>query len=257
MSVKKIIPCLDVHGGRVVKGIHFVDFKDVGDPALCAMEYERQGADELVFLDISATVEDRHTIVDVVRKTVEKITVPLTVGGGIRTIDDFRELFEAGAAKVSVNTAAVRRPELIREAAEAFGSDRVVLAIDAQSSGTDSGTGEEKYNVFVSGGLEDTGLDMASWARRGAELGAGSILPTSIDRDGMKSGFDIGMLNAVCSVVNIPVIASGGGGDLASFVEVFQKTNVEAALAASIFHFGELTVGEIKDELRSHGIQVL
>ena len=256
MQVKRIIPCLDVHNGRVVKGVHFVDFKDVGDPAFCAMEYERQGADELVFLDISATVEERHTTVDLVRKTAEKISVPLTVGGGIRTVEDFRELFDAGASKVSINTAAVRTPELISAAAEAFGSERVVLAIDAKASGTDPGTGKEKYTVFVSGGNEDTGIDLASWAAKGAELGAGEILLTSIDRDGMKTGFDIDMLNAVCAVTTVPVVASGGGGDLASFSAVFLETPVAAALAASIFHFGEYTVGDIKNELRAHGITV-
>ena len=250
MQVKKIIPCLDVHAGRVVKGVHFVDFKDVGDPALCAMEYERQGADELVFLDISATVEERHTTVDLVRKTVEKISVPLTVGGGIRTVDDFKELFDAGAAKVSVNTAAVRRPELIKEAAEAFGSERVVLAIDSKKNE------DGKYTVYVSGGNEDTGIDLALWARQGAELGAGEILPTSIDRDGKKSGFDLDMLNIVCSVTAVPVIASGGGGNLSSFSEVFLKTPVSAALAASVFHFGDYTVEDVKNELRAHGIPV-
>jgi len=251
MQVKKIIPCLDVHAGRVVKGIHFVDFRDVGDPAECALEYEKQGADELVFLDISATVEERHTTVDLVRKTVEKITVPLTVGGGIRTVEDFGELFDAGAAKVSVNTAAVRRPELIKEAAKAFGSERIVLAIDAKQN--ENG----QYTVYVSGGKEDTGIDLASWTRQAAGLGAGAILPTSIDRDGMKSGFDLDMLNIVCAEVDVPVIASGGGGSLSSFSDVFLKTPVSAALAASIFHFGEYTVADVKNELRAHSIPVL
>ena len=251
MQAKKIIPCLDVHAGRVVKGVHFVDFKDVGDPAVCAVEYERQGADELVFLDISATVEERHTTVDLVRKTVDKINVPLTVGGGIRTVDDFRELFDAGAAKVSVNTAAVLRPELIREAAEAFGSGRVVLAIDSKQNE------DGKYTVYIKGGKEDTGIDLAAWVKQGSELGAGEVLPTSIDRDGKKSGFDLEMLNIVCAETDVPVIASGGGGDLSSFVEVFEKTQVSAALAASVFHFGEYTVEDIKNELRAHGIPVL
>jgi len=251
MQAKKIIPCLDVHAGRVVKGVHFVDFKDVGDPADCAVEYERQGADELVFLDISATVEERHTTVDLVRKTAEKISIPLTVGGGIRSVEDFKELFDAGAAKVSVNTAAVLRPELIREAAEAFGSERVVLAIDAKKNE------EGQYTVYIKGGNEDTGIDLAVWARQGAGLGAGAILPTSIDRDGKKSGFDLDMLNIVCAAADVPVIASGGGGDLSSFTDVFLKTPVSAALAASVFHFGEYTVKDIKDELRKHGISVL
>jgi len=256
MNAKRIIPCLDVHEGRVVKGIHFARIKDVGDPIVCAMEYERQGADELVFLDISATVEHRQTTVGLVRETAEKISLPLTVGGGIRTIDDFRELFAAGAAKISVSTAAVRTPDLISDAAEAFGSDKVVLAIDAKSSGTDSLTGEEKYSVYVSGGAEDTGIDLVEWALKGAELGAGQILLTSIDRDGMKTGFDLDMLNAVCAATDIPVIASGGGGDLASFSNLFLETPADAALAASIFHYGLYTVGDIKNELRTHGINV-
>jgi len=235
----------------VVKGVHFVDFKDVGDPALCAMEYERQGADELVFLDISATVEERHTTVDLVRKTAGMISVPLTVGGGIRSVDDFRELFDAGAAKVSVNTAAVLRPDLIREAAEAFGSERIVLAIDSKRN--DDG----QYTVYIKGGNEDTGIDLATWASQGAELGAGEILPTSIDRDGKKSGFDLDMLNIVCAAACVPVVASGGGGDLSSFSDVFLKTPVSAALAASVFHFGEHTVEDIKNELREHDIPVL
>ena len=251
MPVKKIIPCLDVHAGRVVKGVHFVDFKDVGDPAQCAVEYERQGADELVFLDISATVEERHTTVDLVRRTVEKISIPLTVGGGIRTVDDFKELFDAGAAKVSVNTAAVRRPELLREASEAFGSERVVLAIDSKQNE------DGNYTVYVRGGSEDTDIDLAAWVRDGTLLGAGSILPTSIDRDGKKSGFDLDMLNIVCANTDVPVIASGGGGDLSSFTDVFLKTPVSAALAASVFHFGEYTVEDVKNELRAHGIPVL
>jgi len=251
MQAKKIIPCLDVHEGRVVKGIHFVDFRDVGDPAACALEYEKQGADELVFLDISATVEGRHTTVDLVRKTAERITVPLTVGGGIRTVEDFKELFDAGAAKVSVNSAAVRRPQLLKEAADAFGSERVVLAIDAKKN--EAG----EYTVYINGGHKDTGIDLATWAKQGAKLGAGAILPTSIDRDGKKSGFDLDMLNIVCGAADVPVIASGGGGSLASFTEVFEKTNVSAALAASIFHFGEHTVEDVKNELRAHGIPVL
>jgi len=256
MNEKRIIPCLDIHEGRVVKGIHFARIKDVGDPIVCAMEYERQGADELVLLDISATVEHRHTTVGLVREIAEKISLPLTVGGGIRTVDDFRELFDAGASRISVSTAAVRTPELLSDAAEAFGSDKVVLAIDAKSSGTDSLTGEEKYSVYVSGGAEDTGIDLAEWARKGAELGAGEILLTSIDRDGMKTGFDLDMLNAVCAATDIPVTASGGGGDLTSFSSLFLETPVDAALAASIFHYGLYTVGDIKNELRAHGIKV-
>ena len=257
MGVKRIIPCLDVdvHAGRVVKGINFVDIKDVGDPVLCAIEYEKQGADELVFLDITATVEGRGTMVDVVRKVTEQISIPLTVGGGIRNVDDFRELLNAGAAKVGINTAAVKRPELIREAAETFGSERVVLAIDGKQS-NDSESSKQNWTVCVSGGQVDAELDLIEWAKRGEELGAGEILLTSVDTDGTKAGFDIDMLQAVCEAVDIPVVASGGGGSLDSFVEVFGKTKVDAALAASIFHYKEYTVGDIKEALRARGIPV-
>ena len=256
MLAKRIIPCLDVHEGRVVKGVNFVNIRDVGDPVLCAIEYDRQGADEIVFLDITATYEERRTVVDVVRKTAENVFVPLTVGGGIRTVDDFRDMLRAGADKVGVNSAAVKNPELIREAAQIFGSQCVVLAIDAKHVGTDPGTGKEKYNVYVSGGRIDTGLDLADWARQGCELGAGEILLTSMDTDGTKGGFDHAMLNAVCAVVDVPVIASGGGGSLASFADVFEQTPADAALAASIFHYGEYTVGDVKGALRERGIPV-
>ena len=254
MNEKRIIPCLDVRDGRVVKGVNFINIRDVGDPVECALEYERQGADELVMLDITATVERRKTMVYLVRKVVERISIPLTIGGGIRNVDDIHELLAAGAAKVGINSAAVKNPDLIREASESFGSGRVVLAIDAKLMGTDPHTGVKKYNVFVSGGQTDTGLDLISWTQRGCELGAGEILLTSMDADGTKEGFDLAMLQAVCSAAGIPVIASGGGGSLASFVEVFKDTSVDAALAASIFHFGEATVGDVKDALRAHGI---
>ena len=256
MQEKRIIPCLDVREGRVVKGINFINIRDVGDPVLCAMEYEKQGADELTLLDITATVEGRQTMADVVRNVAEKISIPLTIGGGIRTVEDFRRLFDAGASKVAINSAAVGNPELIREAAQIFGSKSVVLAVDAKLMGTDKDTGEAKFNVFVSAGRVDTGLDLAEWVRRGSELGAGEVLPTSMDRDGTRDGFDITMLNVVCGACDLPVVASGGGSGLDSFVEVFEKTSVSAALAASVFHFGELTVGDVKRELRSHGIPV-
>jgi cyclase len=249
MVEKKIIPCLDVRDGRVVKGVNFVDIRDVGDPVECAREYERQGADELVFLDITATTEGRGTMISVMRKVADAVSIPLAVGGGIRSAEDFRALLDAGASKVGVNSAAVKNPELIREAAETFGSERVVLALDAKLV-------DGKYNVIVSGGKEDTGIDMIEWAKRAEALGAGEILLTSVDTDGVKGGFDIAMTKAVCEAVNIPVIASGGGGSLASFVEVFEQTGADAALAASVFHFGELTVGDIKSELRAHGISV-
>ena len=261
---KRIIPCLDVHAGRVVKGVNFVNIQDVGDPVLCAIEYDRQGADEIVFLDITATFEERRTVADVVRKTAEKVFVPLTVGGGIRTTDDFREMLRAGADKVAVNSAAVKNPELIREAAKIFGSQCVVLAVDAKlvspAGETEPAAGDgpraDTWNVYISGGRIDTGIDLAWWARRGYELGAGEILLTSMDTDGTKAGFDHAMLRAVCDVVDIPVIASGGGGSLASFADVFEETSVDAALAASIFHYGEYTVGDVKNELRRRGIPV-
>lgn len=255
MLAKRIIPCLDVHAGRVVKGVNFVNIRDVGDPVLCAVEYDRQGADEIVFLDITATFEERRTMVDVVRKTAGKVFVPLTVGGGIRTIDDFRLMLRAGADKVAVNSAAIKNPELIREAAETFGSQCVVLAIDAKGL-PPANDGKQRWSVYSSGGRIDAGLDLAGWARRGAELGAGEILLTSMDTDGTKAGFDHDMLNAVCAEVDIPVIASGGGGSLSSFSDVFLKTPADAALAASIFHYGEYTVSDVKEELRLRGIPV-
>jgi cyclase len=254
MLAKRIIPCLDVHDGRVVKGVNFVNIKDVGDPVESAIEYDRQGADEIVFLDITATHEKRHTMVDVVRKTAENVFVPLTVGGGIRSIDNFRELLRAGADKVAVNSAAVANPDLLSEAAQIFGNQCVVLAIDGKKV---SKAGEPpKFNVFVSGGRTDTGVDLVEWAQRGAALGAGEILLTSMDTDGTKAGFDHEMLNAVLEVVDIPVIASGGGGSLASFSDLFEETEADAALAASIFHFGEFTVGDVKQELKKHDIPV-
>jgi cyclase len=195
-------------------------------------------------------------MVDVVRKTAEKVTIPLSVGGGIRTVDDFKDILEAGADKVAVNTAAVNNPELISDAAKTFGSSRVVLAIDAKQVGIEKATGLGKYNVLVSGGGVDTGIDLISWAKEGEQLGAGEILLTSLDRDGTKCGFDLPMLRAVCEAVNIPIVASGGGGDLNSFVDLFLETNVDAALAASVFHFGEYKVDDIKTALRSNGIPV-
>ncbi len=250
MLAKRIIPCLDVRDGKVVKGINFVGIKEVGDPVECAIEYDKQGADEIVFLDITATHEGRGTMLDVVRRTARNVFVPLTVGGGIRTADDFRELLLAGADKVSVNSAAIRNPAIISEAASRFGSQCVVVAIDGKK------TGPGKYNIFVNGGRIDTGIDAVQWAREAERLGAGEILLTSMDADGTKQGFDVDMLNAVCGVVNIPVIASGGCGQLSHFTELFQKTDADAALAASIFHYGELTVGQVKAELSENGLPV-
>lgn len=250
MLAKRIIPCLDVRDGKVVKGINFVGIKEVGDPVECAAEYDRQGADEIVFLDITASNEGRGTMLDVVRRTAQKVFVPLTVGGGIRTIDDFRDTLRAGADKVSVNSAAVKNPQLIKEAADIFGCQCVVVAIDAKKCE------DGHYTVVINGGRIDMGIDAVEWAKKAEELGAGEILLTSMDTDGVKGGFDLDMLNAVCSVVKIPVIASGGCGKLEHFTEVFEKTNASAALAASLFHYKELTVDEVKEELARHDIPV-
>lgn len=250
MLAKRIIPCLDVRNGRVVKGINFEGIKDVGDPVECAAMYDKQGADEIVFLDITATHEQRKTIVDVVSRTAKQVFVPLTVGGGIRTVEDFRDILRAGADKVSVNSAAVNRPELISEAADIFGSQCVVVAIDAKRND------EGGFNVVINGGRIDTGLDAVEWAKRVNELGAGEILLTSMDTDGTKNGFDLPLLQAVTEVVDIPVIASGGCGKLEHFSEVFEQTGADAALAASLFHYRELTVGEVKQHLAERGISV-
>lgn len=250
MLAKRIIPCLDVRDGKVVKGVNFVGIKEVGDPVACAIEYDRQGADEITFLDITATHEGRGTMVDVVRRTAANVFVPLTVGGGIRSVEDFRELLRAGADKVSVNSAAVRNPGLIREAADKFGSQCVVVAIDARKR-QDGG-----YTVVVNGGRIDTGRDAVDWALECEKLGAGEILLTSMDTDGCRNGFDIQMLNTVTAAVGIPVIASGGCGSLGHFSEVFEKTAADAALAASLFHFRELTVGQVKEHLAARGIPV-
>ena len=250
MLAKRIIPCLDVRDGRVVKGVNFVNIRDAGDPVELARYYSDQGADEIVFLDITATHEARKTVADVVERTAEQVFVPLTVGGGIRTLDDFRELLRAGADKISVNSAAVARPELITEAAERFGSQCVVLAVDARSRG--DGT----WEVVVAGGRKPTGLDLLEWVKKGETLGAGEILLTSMDADGTKAGFDLPMTKAVTEAVGIPVIASGGCGGLSHFAEVFEETGCDAALAASLFHFGELTVPQVKDYLRARSIPV-
>jgi len=250
MLAKRIITCLDVQDGKVVKGINFIGIKEVGDPVECAIEYDKQGADEIVFLDITATHEGRGTMLDVVSRTAKNVFVPLTVGGGIRTADDFRELLLAGADKVSVNSAAIRNPAIISEAASRFGSQCVVVAIDAKK------TGPDQYNVFINGGRIDTGLDAVQWVKDAEKLGAGEILLTSMDADGTKKGFDVDMLNAICGVVNIPVIASGGCGELSHFTELFRRTNADAALAASIFHYGELTVNQVKTELKNGGVPV-
>ena len=250
MLAKRIIPCLDVRDGRVVKGVNFVNIRDAGDPVELARYYSDQGADELVFLDITATSDARDTVADVVERTAEQVFVPLTVGGGIRTLEDFRRLLRAGADKISVNSAAVKDPGLISRAAERFGSQCVVLAIDARKRP------EGWYEVVTAGGRSPTGLDAVEWAREGQRRGAGEILLTSMDADGTKTGFDLAMTAAVTAAVTIPVIASGGGGSLEHFARVFRETDCDAALAASLFHFGELTVPEVKDYLRGQDIPV-
>ena len=252
MLAKRIIPCLDVKDGRVVKGVNFVGLRDAGDPVELAKFYSRQGADEIVFLDITATSDERATIADVVRRTCREVFVPVTVGGGIRTADDFRDILRAGADKISVNSAAVKTPGLIDEAAEKYGSQCVVVAIDARRTGeTPSG-----WEVYVAGGRTPTGIDAVAWVREAYGRGAGEILLTSMDRDGTKSGFDLELTRAVVDAVGIPVIASGGCGTLAHFSEVFEKTACDAALAASLFHDGELTIAEVKQHLKQQNIPV-
>lgn len=250
MITKRIIPCLDVKDGRVVKGTNFVGLRDAGDSVELAKAYSDMGADEIVFLDITATSDGRATVADMVERTASQVFVPLTVGGGIRTLEDFRLLLRAGADKISVNSAAVADPTLISRAAERFGSQCVVLAIDARSREDGS------YEVVVHGGRKGTGLDAVDWARRGRALGAGEILLTSMDADGTKAGFDLPMLRAVTQAVDIPVIASGGCGSLEHFAQVFEQTDSDAALAASLFHFGELTVPQVKEYLRGRHIPV-
>jgi imidazole glycerol-phosphate synthase subunit HisF len=246
----RVIPCLDVKDGRVVKGVNFVDLVDAGDPVEQAKVYDAEGADELTFLDITASAENRDTLYDVVRRTAEQCFMPLTVGGGVRTVDDIRKLLLAGADKVSINTAAVARPELVREAAEKFGSQCIVVAIDAKQAGAG------KWEVFTHGGRRATGLDAVEWAKRVATEGAGEILLTSMDRDGTQRGFDIALTRAIADAVPIPVIASGGVGALAHLVEGVRDGHASAVLAASIFHFGTFRVAEAKAALAAVGIAV-
>ena len=248
MLAKRIIPCLDVRDGKVVKGVQFEGVQDVGDPISYAQLYNEQGADELVFYDITASYEKRSVILDVVRETAKKVFVPLTVGGGIRSIEDFRATLRAGADKVSVNSQAVLNPTLIHDAADIFGSQCVCVGIDAKK------IDENRWTVYINGGRKDMHLDLIDWVKLVQALGAGEICLNSIDADGTKKGFDLPMLQAVCHAVSIPVIASGGCGKLEDFSEVFEKTGVTAALAASLFHFKELTVQEVKQHCRSHGI---
>lgn len=249
---KRIIPCLDVTGGRVVKGVHFVALRDAGDPVEAAERYDEQQADELVFLDITASSDHRKTMVDVVTRTAERVFMPLTVGGGIRTVDDVREMLAAGADKVSINTAAVLRPELVREGAERFGRQCIVVAIDARSRAGAKGAGP--WEVVIYGGRKPTDIDAVEWAQQVEALGAGEILLTSMDCDGVKTGYDTALTRAIADAVGIPVIASGGAGTLEHLREALVEGGADAALAASIFHFGEYTVAQARDYLRAHGV---
>ena len=250
MMTKRIIPCLDVNQGRVVKGVNFVNLVDAGDPVEAAREYNRQGADELVFLDITASNENRDTILDVVSRTADQVFIPLTVGGGVRSTEDFRKVLKAGADKVSINSAAVRNPELISECARRFGSQAVVLAIDVKRQE------DGEYHVYINGGREDTGRNALDWAREGQRLGAGEILLTSMDRDGTKSGYDLSITRTISAGVTVPVIASGGAGSMEDFVNAFTEGKADAALAASLFHFREVELPQLKRYLKDKGIPV-
>ena len=250
MLKKRIIPCLDVKDGRVVKGVNFVNLTDVGDPVDAARAYYEAGCDELVFLDITATHEERDTTVEMVRHVADQVFIPFTVGGGIRSVEDMNKMLKAGADKVAVNSSAVANPQLIKDCAEKFGSQCVVVAIDGRREADGS------WHVYVAGGRKDTGKDLIEWAKEAVALGAGEILLTSMDKDGTKSGFDVDMLNAVASMVDVPIIASGGAGNKEHMVEVFQQTPATGALAASIFHFGEVSIAETKQAMKEAGIEV-
>ena len=251
MFTKRIIPCLDVNNGRVVKGVNFVQLRDAGDPVEIAKAYDAAGADELVFLDITASCEQRDTVVDMVRRVAANVFIPFTVGGGIRTVDDFKKLLREGADKISVNSAAIDRPELISEAADKFGSQCVVVAIDAKRREDGSG-----WNIYKNGGRIDMGIDAVEWAKKVESLGAGEILLTSMDGDGTKAGYDLELTRAIADSVSIPVIASGGAGTLEHFKEALTDGGADAALAASLFHYKELEIKEVKEYLRNEGISV-
>lgn len=251
MFTKRIIPCLDVHNGRVVKGVNFVNLQDAGDPVEIAAAYDAAGADELVFLDITASSDGRETVVDMVRKVASKVFIPFTVGGGIRTIDDFKMLLREGADKISVNSSAIDRPALISEAADKFGSQCVVVAIDAKRRADGSG-----FNIYKHGGRLDMGIDAVEWAMKAEKLGAGEILLTSMDGDGTKAGYDLELTRQIAENVKIPVIASGGAGKLEHFKEALTIGKADAALAASLFHFKELEIRQVKEYLRSEGVSV-
>jgi imidazole glycerol-phosphate synthase subunit HisF len=252
MDYRRIIPCLDVKDGRLVKGVNFVNLKEVGDPAENAAAYSEAGADELVFLDITATIEKRKTLLDAVRRTVTRISIPLTVGGGIAALDDIRAMFDVGVSKVSINTAAVRKPEFLRQAAETFGPDRITVAIDTRKNAKlPSG-----FEVMVRGGTEGAGIDAVAWATEAEKLGAGAILPTSMDTDGALTGYDLPMTRAIADAVRVPVIASGGAGALEHLYEAIVDGHADAVLVASIAHFGTFTIRQMKEYLRDRGIPV-
>lgn len=251
MHTKRIIPCLDVKNGRVVKGVNFINFKDAGDPAEVGAAYDQSGADELVFLDITASADARETAVDMVRKVAERVFIPFTVGGGIRSVEDFRAILREGADKVSVNSAAIMNPELISEAADKFGSQCVVVAIDAKRRADGKG-----FTIYKNGGRVDMGIDAVEWAMKAEKLGAGEILLTSMDGDGTKAGYDLELTRAIAENVSIPVIASGGAGTMEHFYEAFTEGKAEAALAASLFHFKEMEIRDLKKYLRDKGISV-
>lgn len=250
MYTKRIIPCLDVKEGRVVKGTNFVGLRDAGDPVELAAKYDLEGADELVFLDITASVEERATMRDVVDKTASEVFMPLTVGGGIRTVEDVRKMLHAGADKVSFNTAAVKNPSILRECATLFGRQCTVLAVDAKR------VGDNKWEVYINGGRTPTGMDVLEWVREATELGAGEILLTSMDADGTKDGYDIALTRAVSEAVSVPVIASGGAGKMEHFYEVLTEGKADAVLAASVFHYGQFRVRDVKEYLRERGVEV-
>lgn len=251
MFTKRIIPCLDVNNGRVVKGINFVNLRDAGDPVEIAAAYDKAGADEVVFLDITASSDNRNTVVDMVRKVAEKVFIPFTVGGGIRTVDDFKALLREGADKISINSSAINTPRLISDAADKFGSQCVVVAIDAKKRADGSG-----WNIYKNGGRVDMGMDAVEWARTAEKMGAGEILLTSMDGDGTKEGYDLALTRAVAESVSIPVIASGGAGQLSHFYDALTEGKAEAVLAASLFHYKELEIRQVKEYLREKGISV-
>lgn len=251
MLKKRIIPCLDIKDGKVVKGIHFNGLKEVGDPVELARHYDEQGADEIVFLDITATYENRDTMYALVEEAAGSLSIPLAIGGGVRHLDDFRKVLLCGADKISINSAAIREPELINQAAREFGSQCVVVAIDAKKNKQTN-----RFEVYIKGGRENTGIDLVAWAKECQQRGAGEILLTSMDKDGTQSGYDIEMLQAVCAATNIPVIASGGCGGVDDIIEVFKKTDCDAALVAYLFHYGISTISEVKERLKENNIPV-